>query len=51
MLTLLRELWSFMLVRKRFWLVPILFMMALLAVLIILTEGSEVVPGLFRYFS
>ena len=36
------ELWAFMRARKKFWLLPILVMMAILGALIVLAQGSAV---------
>ena len=44
------ELWTFMRVRKKFWLIPILVMMALFGGLIILTKGSAVAPFIYTIF-
>ncbi len=44
------ELWGFMRVRKKFWLLPILVMMSLLGGLIVLTQGSAVAPFIYTLF-
>ncbi len=44
------ELWSFMKVRKKWWLVPIVLSMLLLSALIVLTEGSAVAPFIYALF-
>ena len=44
------ELWSFIKVRKKFWLLPIIFVMIVLGGLIILTEGSAVAPFIYTLF-
>ena len=44
------ELWSFMKVRKKWWLGPIVVTMLLLSVLIVLTEGSAVAPFIYALF-
>jgi hypothetical protein len=44
------ELWGFMRARKKFWLMPILVMMALLGGLIVLTQGSAVAPFIYTLF-
>ena len=36
----LNELWRFMRVRKKFWLLPILIMMVVFGGLVVLTKGS-----------
>jgi hypothetical protein len=44
------ELWSFMMARKKFWLLPIMVMMVLLGGLIVLTQGSAVAPFIYTLF-
>ncbi len=44
------ELWDFLKVRKKFWLLPILFMMVLLGGLIVLTQGSAIAPFIYTVF-
>ena len=50
MLELLKDLWGFMKVRKKFWLAPIIFVMLLLGALIVLTQGSAVAPFIYTLF-
>jgi hypothetical protein len=50
MLPILRELWDFMRVRKKWWLAPILLTMVLLSALIVLTQGSAVAPFIYALF-
>jgi hypothetical protein len=50
MLNFLKELWLFIRVRKKFWLLPILFMMALFGGLLMLTKGSAVAPFIYTLF-
>jgi len=47
---MLRELWAFMRARKKYWLWPIFLTMALLGVLIVLTQGSAVAPFIYTLF-
>ena len=47
---MLKELWTFMRVRKKYWLWPIFVTMALLGVLIVLTQGSAVAPFIYTLF-
>ena len=47
---MLKELWAFMRVRKKYWLWPIFAMMALLGVLIVLAQGSAVAPFIYTLF-
>jgi hypothetical protein len=44
------ELWRFMRVRKKFWLLPIIFMMVILGGLLILAEGSAIAPFIYTIF-
>jgi hypothetical protein len=44
------ELWTFMRVRKKFWLMPIMIMMAVFGALIVLTQGSAVAPFIYTLF-
>ena len=50
MLSLARELWRFMRVRKKYWMLPILVLMALLGGLIVLTKGSAIAPFIYTLF-
>jgi len=47
---MLKELWAFMRIRKKYWLWPIFIMMALLGVLIVLAQGSAVAPFIYTLF-
>ena len=47
---LLRELWQFLKVRKKFWMAPIILMLLLLGGLIILAQGSAVAPFIYTLF-
>jgi len=44
------ELWLFLKVRKKFWLLPIIVMMALFGGLIVLSQGSAVAPFIYTIF-
>jgi hypothetical protein len=44
------ELWRFMRVRKKFWLLPIITVMFVLGGLLILTQGSAVAPFIYTIF-
>jgi hypothetical protein len=47
---LIIELWRFMRVRKKFWLLPILVVMFLLGGLLILAKGSAIAPFIYTLF-
>ena len=46
----LRELWGFLRVRKKFWLLPIFLVLLLFGVLVVLTSGSAVAPFIYTLF-
>lgn len=46
----LKELWDFLKVRKKFWLLPIIAVMLLLGALIVLAKGSAVAPFIYTIF-
>lgn len=50
MMSLIAELWEYMRERKKFWLLPILLMMAVLGGLIVLAQGSAVAPFIYTLF-
>ena len=50
MVDFVTELWTFMRVRRKYWLVPILLMMAVFGALIVLAKGSAVAPFLYTLF-
>ena len=47
MLDLLKDLWEFLKVRKKFWLAPIILVLVLLGGLIVLSQGSAVAPFIY----
>lgn len=49
-MSFLKELWAFMRARKKFWLVPILVMMAVLGGLIVMAQGSAIAPFIYTLF-
>ena len=46
----LKEFWSFLRVRKKYWLFPILFVLVLFGALIVLSQGSAVAPFIYTIF-
>jgi hypothetical protein len=49
-MSFIKELWTFMRARKKFWLLPILLMMALFGGLIVMSQGSAVAPFIYTLF-
>lgn len=50
MVRLLAELWQFMRVRKRFWLLPILLALLIVALILVVTESSVIAPFIYALF-
>lgn len=46
----LQDIWGFLKVRKKFWLLPIILTLLLFGVLIVLTSGSAVAPFIYTLF-
>ncbi|MCK9991825.1 MAG: hypothetical protein Dbin4_00345 [Alphaproteobacteria bacterium] len=49
-MSFINEFWTFMRVRKKYWLMPILLMMALFGGLIVLSQGSAIAPFIYTLF-
>ena len=50
MLSFLREFYSFLKERKKYWLIPIIIVLALFGALIVLSQGSAVAPFIYTIF-
>jgi len=48
--TIIRELWQFLKIRKKWWLAPIIIFLFLLGIIIILAEGSALAPFIYTLF-
>ena len=49
-MTFLGELWTFLKVRKKLWLLPIILMMLVMGGLLMLAQGSAVAPFIYTLF-
>jgi len=49
-MSFLRELWTFLKVRKKFWMLPILLVLVSMGGLIVLSQGSAVAPFIYTLF-
>jgi hypothetical protein len=49
-MSFIKEFWSFIRARKKYWLVPVLVVMAVLGGLIVLAKGSAVAPFIYTLF-
>lgn len=47
---LISELWGFMRVRKKFWLLPILIVLLTLGALLVFAQGSALAPFIYTIF-
>ena len=46
----IKELWSFLRVRKKLWLAPIILVMIVIAALLIVAQGSVIAPFIYALF-
>jgi len=50
MIDFIREFWLFLRVRRKYWLLPIVIMLAVFGGLVILAKGSAVAPFIYTLF-
>jgi len=50
MIDFIKEFWEFLNERKKYWLLPIIIILALFGVLIVLSQGSAVAPFIYTIF-
>lgn len=46
----IKDLWGFLRTRKKYWLVPAIFVLLLFGVLIVLSSGSAIAPFIYTIF-
>jgi len=49
-MSLLKELWAFIRIRGKYWLIPIFVMMVILGLLIVMAQGSAIAPFIYTLF-
>jgi hypothetical protein len=49
-MNLVGEFWSFMRVRKKWWLMPIIVVMVLVGALLVFAQGSALAPFIYTIF-
>lgn len=49
-MSLLKELWAFMRVRKKWWLAPIILIMLAVGALLVFAQGSALAPFIYTIF-
>ena len=50
MIDFLKEFWEFLMERKKYWLLPIIIVLALFGALIVLSQGTVVAPFIYTIF-
>lgn len=50
MFELLKDLWLFMRIRKKFWLAPIVLILLLLGAFLVVMQGSALAPFIYTLF-
>ena len=50
MIDFLKEFWEFLRERKKYWLLPVIIVLALFGILIVLSQGSVVAPFIYTIF-
>jgi len=46
----IKDLWGFLKVRKKFWLLPIILVLMLFGVLVVVTGGTAAAPFIYAIF-
>ncbi len=49
-MSFIKEFWEFLKVRKKYWLLPILFVLIIFGGLVVLTQGSVFAPLIYTVF-
>lgn len=49
-MSFIRELWQFLRVRKKIWMLPIILVMLILGGLLLLAQGSALAPFIYTLF-
>ncbi len=49
-LSIIKEFWDFMRIRKKYWLMPIVIFLVLLGLLVVFTEGTAIAPFIYALF-
>lgn len=49
-MSFLDEFWKFLKVRKKFWLLPLMFMVVLFGLMLVLAESTALAPFIYTLF-
>jgi hypothetical protein len=50
MIEFLKDLWSFLKTRKKYWLIPLIVILIIFGILIVLSAGSAIAPFIYTLF-
>jgi len=49
-MSFIKEFWEFIIIRKKYWLLPVIIALLLFGGLIVLTQGSSLSPFIYAIF-
>ena len=49
-MSFIKEFWEFIIIRKKYWLLPVIIALLLFGGLIVLTQGSSLAPLIYAIF-
>ena len=49
-MSFIKEFWEFLIIRKKYWLLPIIIVLVLFGALITLTQGTAIAPFIYTIF-
>ncbi|MBU0683345.1 MAG: hypothetical protein KJ864_03550 [Candidatus Omnitrophica bacterium] len=49
-MSIIKELWDFLKIRKKWWLLPLIIVLLLLGIILIFTESSALAPFIYTLF-
>ena len=49
-MSFIKEFWEFIIIRKKYWLLPVIIALLLFCGLIVLTQGSSLAPLIYTIF-
>jgi len=49
-LEIIKEIFEFLIKKKKFWLIPIIIILLLIGVIIVVTEGTAIAPFIYTLF-
>ncbi|MCK4890366.1 MAG: hypothetical protein KAS21_09470 [Candidatus Aminicenantes bacterium] len=49
-LEIIKEIFEFLIKKKKFWLIPIIIILLLIGIIIVITEGTAIAPFIYTLF-